>query len=105
MSNWTVVPGAWIYVVGELTPTGVRLFTNGVLRQGPPAVATLYANPAYNVTLVHGTAPVRVGTRNFDSFFEGSVDEVAIYSYLLSSTQIRAHYRVALRTNPALARG
>ncbi|HZQ80395.1 MAG TPA: LamG domain-containing protein [Gaiellaceae bacterium] len=100
-----VVPGEWIYVVGELTPTGVRLFTDGVLRQGPPAPATLYANPAYNVTLEHGSAPVRVGTRNFHSFFEGSVDEVAIYSYLLSPSQIRAHYRAALRGNPAIAHG
>jgi hypothetical protein len=97
-----VVPGRWIYVVGELTPTGVKIYRDAVLRQGPPAPATLYGNPAYNVHPAHGSAPLRVGTRDFHSFFEGAVDELALYPYLLSQAQIRRHYAVALRANPAL---
>jgi hypothetical protein len=94
--------GKWIFVVGELTPSGVLIFSDGTLRQGPPAKATLYSNPAFNIRPAHGTAPVRLGTRNFHSYFQGALDEVAIYPYLLSSAEIRRHYAVALRANPAL---
>ena len=94
--------GKWIYVVGELTPTGVLIFKDGVLRQGPPAKATLYANPAFNVKPAHGASPIRLGTRNFHSYFQGALDEVAIYPHVLSSSEIRRHYAVALRANPAL---
>jgi Concanavalin A-like lectin/glucanases superfamily len=91
-----VVAGRWIYVVGELTPTGVRIYRDGVFEQGPPSPATLYADPAFNVTPRHGTAPVRVGTRNAGSFFAGAVDELAIYGTLLTPRQIRQHYRAGL---------
>jgi Concanavalin A-like lectin/glucanases superfamily len=97
-----VDPGRWIYVVGELTTTGVRIFKNGEFKLGPPSKGTLYGNPAFNVTPVHGDAPLRIGTRNFHSFFEGGVDEVAIYPYLLSAQQIRHHYEVAVHANPDL---
>ena len=100
-----VVLDRWLYLVGELTSEGVKLYENGVLRQGPPAKATLYANPAYDVHPTNGAAPVRLGTRNFHSFFEGDLDEVAIYPYLLSDAQIRAHFRAALRANPRLRVG
>jgi hypothetical protein len=91
-----VVPGRWIYVVGELTRTGVRIYRNGVFEQGPPSEPTLYADPAFNVTPRAGTAPVRVGTRASGSFFAGAVDELAIYDRLLTPRQILRHYRAGL---------
>ncbi len=100
-----IKPGKWIYVVGELTAEGVAIYKNAVFRQGPPAKATMYADPAYNVKPTDGNAPLRIGTRNLHSFFEGAIDEVAIYPYLLSQAQIRRHYRAALRANPRLATG
>ncbi len=87
----TVIPGRWIYIVGELTLTGVKIYRNGVLRQGPPAAATLYAS--YQVSMRHGFAPLRIGTRNKKSFFAGAIGDVAIYPYLLSDSRIRAHFR------------
>jgi hypothetical protein len=100
-----VVPGRWLYVVGELTPVGVRIYCDGVLRQGPPARATLYSNPAYGILPRAGSAPVRVGTRNFGSFFAGAIDELAIYPHLLSARQIRRHYELALAARPSLRGG
>jgi Concanavalin A-like lectin/glucanases superfamily len=91
-----VVAGRWIYVVGELTRTGVSIYENGVLAQGPPSKATLYADPAFDVTPRAGTAPVRVGTRRSGSFFAGAVDELAIYGRLLTPRQILRHYRAGL---------
>ncbi len=82
----------WIFIVGELTTSGVLIYRDGVLTQGPPAPATLYSNPRYNITPSNGTAPVRVGTRNSGSFFAGGIDDLAIFPTLLTQTQIRRHY-------------
>lgn len=89
-----VTPGKWIYVVGELNRVGVSIYRNGIVEQEPPSNATLYAS--YHVEQEHGEAPVRVGTRDSKSFFSGAVDELAIYSHLLTPRQIRAHYRAGL---------
>lgn len=98
----SIVPGRWIYVVGELTSNGVRIYKNGTFRQGPPSMGTLYGNPAFNITPATGNAPLNVGTRNLHSYFEGDIDDLAIYPYLLSSAQIRHHFVVARQGNPAL---
>ena len=95
-SQSPVTVGKWIYIVGELTQEGVRIYRDGRLTQGPPAPATLYADPAYHVTLRHGSAPLRVGTRNFGSYFAGAVDELAIYPRLLSQSEIVHHYRLGI---------
>jgi hypothetical protein len=86
----SVARGRWIYVVGELTRIGVRIYRDGILRQGPPSAATLYST--YGVKPEHGNAPLRVGTRDFGSFFQGAVDELAVYPYALSAAQIEHHY-------------
>jgi hypothetical protein len=39
-----------------------------------------------------GDAPLRVGTRDFKSFFKGAVGKVALYDYELSPDQIQRHY-------------
>jgi hypothetical protein len=88
-----VLTGRWIYVVGELTKDGVRIYRDGELTEGPEP-PTRYSH--YHVTLRDGTAPVRVGTRDLHSFFAGTVDELAIYPSLLSQRQIDAHYHAGL---------
>ena len=42
-------------------------------------------------TLLGGTAPFRIGTRNFNSYFKGAIGKVAVYNYELDSTRILAH--------------
>lgn len=39
-----------------------------------------------------GDAPMRVGTRDFGSFFEGAVGKIAVYDYELSPERIQAHH-------------
>lgn len=39
-----------------------------------------------------GDAPLRIGTRDFRSFFEGAIGKVAIYDYELTPQQIQGHY-------------
>jgi len=91
-----VTAGQWIHYVLVINanakdtayPDGyTKLYKNGVLRDqddlnvaGTPIVPT------------RGNAPFRVGTRDLNSFFEGAVGKVAIYTKELTPTQISNHY-------------
>ncbi|MBT2594538.1 LamG domain-containing protein [Arthrobacter sp. ISL-72] len=41
-----------------------------------------------------GDAPLRIGTSNLESFFEGGVGKVAVYDKELTQAQIVRHYEV-----------
>jgi hypothetical protein len=40
----------------------------------------------------NGTAPVRVGTRDFKSFFKGAIDNIYIYNRALTATEVQQIY-------------
>ncbi|WP_457091679.1 hypothetical protein [Microvirga sp. P5_D2] len=44
------------------------------------------------ITPEEGDAPLRVGTRDFRSFFKGAIGKVALYDYELSPDQVQRHY-------------
>ena len=46
----------------------------------------------FNVMPRAGGAPLRIGTRNLGSFFEGAIGDVAIYDYALTPGQISRTY-------------
>jgi hypothetical protein len=92
-------PGEWIHVVacydpGDKTnPTaGVSIYRNGVLRGGTSTQpGALYRG--YNVKPAHGSAPLRLGTRDLNSFLVGGLDEVAIYPRVLKAAEILENYK------------
>jgi hypothetical protein len=95
-----VPAGHWLHVVACFDPgdksrrnAGVRLYVNGVLRQGPPAVGTLYSS--FDIVPRPGKAPVRLGTRDLASFLSGGLDEVAIYPRVLTAKEVTAHWQAA----------
>lgn len=96
-----LVAGEWIHVVAcyepgdkdTLPPAGVHIYKNGVHRLGPPSPGTLYSNPLFNIAPAHGASPLRLGTRDFASFFLGGLDEVAIYPRVLSAQEILDNYQ------------
>jgi hypothetical protein len=99
----TLIAGEWVHVVacydpGDRTdPTaGVTIYKNGVHRCGPPCPGTLYSNPQFEITPKHGTAPVRIGTRDLGSFLRGAIDEVAIYPRVLSAAEVLNNYNTAV---------
>ena len=47
---------------------------------------------SYEIHPRHGSAPLRLGTRDFGSFLAGDLGEVAIYPRVLSVRVIRDHY-------------
>lgn len=94
--------GEWLHVVAcfdpgdaETTGAGVQIYKNGVRRLGPPAPGTLYHTLRWQIRPRHGTAPLRLGTRDGKSFFTGGLDEVAIYPRVLSGREILENYTAA----------
>jgi len=95
-------PGEWVHIVacylpGDLrTPrAGVLIYKNGVLRGGPetrpPQPGALYKQ--YNIRPAHGNAPLRFGTRDKQGFFQGALDEIAIYPRVLTAREVEENYR------------
>jgi hypothetical protein len=93
-----VTPGEWIHyvlVISRTTPTDeyphgyTKIYKNGVLRdQDDLSIGgnTVASGP--------GHAPLRLGTSYFESFFEGAIGKVAVYSRELRPEQIIRHYQV-----------
>jgi hypothetical protein len=87
--------GEWILVdivintnaTSPAYPTGyVKIFKNGVLRDTTRL-------DQYDVVPGNGTAPFRVGTRDFGSYFKGAIGKVAIYLHDLPTERIATHYQ------------
>jgi hypothetical protein len=68
-------------------PTGyVKIFRNGALKDTTRL-------DQFGVVPGNGTAPLRVGTRDFASFFQGAIGKVALYLHELAPEQMLAHHR------------
>lgn len=86
----TWADGVWHHVVatydGSTNASGVTIYVDGVSE----AVTTVY--DTLSATIVN-TNPVNIGARNNAGFFfNGSIDEPAIFDYELSATQARRIY-------------
>ncbi len=81
----TVVVNQWIHYVGTFDDTRTYIYKNGAMRD-----SDLLSD--YSIEPMNGTAPVRIGTRDMNSFFQGSIARVAIYNVRLTEQQILAHY-------------
>jgi hypothetical protein len=89
-----VTAGAWQHLVGTYDGTRLVLYRNGA------AVASASATGAITST----AAPVFIGAAGTTGpFFNGGIDEVAIYGSALSGTQVDAHYDRGNGTRPDLA--
>jgi len=94
----------WIHVVACYDPgdasnplAGVSIYKNGMLRGGPSSSpGARYAT--YDIRPAHGSAPVRLGTRDQGSFLDGGLDDVAIYPRVLSASEILDNYTGAQST-------
>jgi hypothetical protein len=78
--------GKWIQVAG-VVDEGTKLisiYKNGSLRD-----STSYGG---TITPSHGTAPLRIGTRDFASYLQGAVGEVRIWNRPLTEAEVRDLY-------------
>jgi len=79
-----VTVGEWINVVGVADggQQATLIYENGV-PQEPQSWSK------ENIVPVHGTAPVRIATRDFASFFLGAIREVRFWNRALSAAEVQ----------------
>ncbi len=97
VSGGTVTAGAWHHVVGVYDGANMSLYVNGQLAAGPTAVPYPYTpvtNP--NIPLTMGT---RADGASGNWSYSGGMDEVVVYTNVLSGTDINNHYLAG--TSPA----
>lgn len=80
-----IAPGEWIHVVGvaDAATQETAIYKNG-RRRHSDSYATL--------ALEAGAAPLRIGTRDFASFFQGAIGPVEIWDRPLTEGEIHALY-------------
>jgi hypothetical protein len=102
-TNGAVVLGAWTHLVGTYDATSLTMsfYINGAL-----------AMQGTNITVapvgtVGSPRPLRVGAGATEGpgafWFNGSVDEVAVYPSVLTEAQVAAHFATAMTNGPAYA--
>ena len=82
--NKAIQPRTWYHVVGTYNETSTRFYINGELIVKAPITHPIY----------HNDAPIIVGTvpppgRYFTRFFNGKMDELAIFSHALTQNEIQ----------------
>ena len=78
----------WYYLAAVITPTGATYYVDG----SEIGSVSYSGNPL----LLDSRHKVQLGTnKRYDTeWFDGPIDEVAVYDYALSAEQIAAHYAI-----------
>jgi hypothetical protein len=104
----TLAVNTWYHLVGVWDGAGgtAYLYINGVtnvVATGTPAGVGLLTAATTNIALP-GAALVSIGARtsaqsvtNYDLQFKGRIEDVAVYNYVLTPTQVRADYVAGLK--------
>ncbi len=79
-----ITAGQWIHVVGVTDTQMTSIYKDGVLRKTDRYHGT--------ITPEHGTAPLRIGTRDLNSFFQGSIRQVRVWNRALTGAEISDLY-------------
>lgn len=77
--------GTWIHVTGVADGEQTHIYRDGVLRDSDS-----YAD---QITPEHGGAPLRIGTRDFESYFPGEIREVRMWNRALAEDEILSVYQ------------
>lgn len=83
----SITTGQWIHYVAiyDYPNNKIQIYKNGVLKDTDTF-------SGYSIVPGNGTAPLRIGTRDFNSYFKGGIDDLRIYNRVLSSSEIVALY-------------
>lgn len=92
----SIVAGQWLHVVGVVDSQTTAIYKNGVFRKcdqytGTGTTCQQYADTLW-ITPQHGSAPLRMATRDFHSYFQGALAEVRVWSRPLGADEIAALY-------------
>lgn len=84
-SDASLVPNAWYHIVATFDGSSVKIYQNGTLLSGS------CTNGTCNVPMVVNNNNLEIG-RVGNTYFEGIMDSVRIYSRVLSLSEIFANY-------------
>ena len=76
-----VQAGEWIHVVGVADGQNTSIYKNGVFKQSQSYAGIITPQP--------GAAPLRMATRDFKSFFLGSIRGVRIWNRALTAAEVQ----------------
>jgi len=81
-----VEAGQWIHVVGVVDNVAkmIQIYKNGQLRNSHSYQGI--------ITPQSGTAPLRMGTRDFASFFQGALADIKVWNLPLTEAEVLALY-------------
>ena len=89
VSTITVSKNVWSHVVATKSGSTVKLYINGVDVSGTVT----------NLTIVGTATALNIGRQHTSNYyFNGSLDEVAIYPTALSAARVLAHYNAGIST-------
>jgi hypothetical protein len=87
-----ITPGQWIHVVGVFDGTNVYIYRDGARKNCSQYRGTLTGacqkDAYYPITPVNGSAPVRIGSRDLESFFRGAISVVRFWNRALSQSEV-----------------
>lgn len=92
-----VVVGQWIHVVGIADNETTSIYKNGVFRKCDQYRGTgdgTCQKYAFTITPKHGSAPLRIGHRDENSFFLGAIKRVRIWNRPLSKAEVADLYAI-----------
>ncbi len=89
-----VIPRRWYHYVAVMSykDDTITWYKNGKQQDQDP-----FINSWRHVDPKNGIAPIRIGTRNFKSYFKGAIDDVRIYDWTLSAAEVTQLYHEARR--------
>lgn len=87
--------GVWIHVTGVADGQSTHIYRDGELRD-----SDFYAD---QITPARGSAPLRVGTRDFKSFFAGELREVRVWNRALTADEIAGVHQGTVTTDGLVA--
>ena len=82
-SSSSITSGAWNHIAGTYDGSNVVAYLNGT-----PGSPTAKTGTVYN-----GTGDINIGRYPGGRYFDGSIDEAAVYNTALTQAQITDHYR------------
>lgn len=81
--------GEWIHIVAtyDFPNNEIKLYKNGVLKDTDTF-------SSYAITPENGSAPMRIGTRDFRSFFQGAIDDLCVFNKRLTAAEVSNIYQL-----------
>lgn len=93
MQGPTIVEGEWAHLVGTYDGTTKRFYVNGA--EVGSVLTTVQLNQNSLLRIGGGASENEVG----DLFFEGDIDDVAVYNSALSAERVAAHYQAGVTSS------